>query len=50
MTDQIVSTGTDLDEKLEWSAPVIRETIPVRQTAGGFGNINNQDDTFYVTS
>ena len=36
--------------KQEWIVPVIRESIPVRQTAGGAGNVNNQDDTFYVTS
>ena len=37
-------------EKQDWIVPVIRETIPVRQTAGGAGNVNNQDDIFYATS
>lgn len=44
------ASGGEISERQEWTAPVIRETIPVRHTAGGGGDINNQDDIFYVTS
>jgi hypothetical protein len=37
-------------DKERWTPPVVRETIPARKTAGGGGDINDQDDIFYVTS
>ncbi len=33
-----------------WSAPKVREIVPVRRTYGGGNNRNDQDDTFYDLS
>lgn len=33
-----------------WKTPRLRTTVPLRRTAGGVGNANDQDDAFYTTS
>ena len=37
-------------QREEWSAPAIRSVVPLTHTRGGIGDIDDQDDAFYVVS
>jgi len=46
-TDAHERTGTD---RKAWKKPGVREIVPARKTAGGIGDLNDQDDTWYTVS
>ncbi|HVH49382.1 MAG TPA: hypothetical protein VM760_05830 [Sphingomicrobium sp.] len=42
---------TDLNtDRKDWKAPELRSVVPLRRTAGGIGDLNDQDTVFYNAS
>jgi len=42
---------TDLPTvRKDWKAPELRSVVPLRRTAGGIGNLNDQYTVFYNAS
>ena len=42
--------GSKGAKREEWSAPAIRSVVPLTHTRGGIGDVDDQDDAFYVVS
>lgn len=38
-----------VERREPWTSPAIRTIVPVDRTRGGGGDLNDQDDTFYVS-
>ncbi|MEL7690799.1 hypothetical protein [Citromicrobium bathyomarinum] len=49
MSSKIVNEGKGA-KRAEWSAPAIRNVVPLTHTRGGIGDVDDQDDLFYVVS
>jgi len=45
--DRLSDLNTD---RKDWKAPELRSIVPLRRTAGGIGNVNDQDTVFYNAS
>ena len=47
----IADKNTDLTTvRKDWKAPELRSIVPLRRTAGGIGDLNDQDTVFYNAS